>query len=231
MGVPIFLFMASVFLVFQPSVGAAKSIIPSFNCKYAKLASEKAICANDELSALDTAMVALYEVAMARTNSRARLENSQIRWRARRDRCGGNFQCILRSYRQRNSQLEREAGIRLTPRESKNAQSTGGTRSLKPGQQRLLVEGWCADFHHGVLESMSRCTGVIETSGCEGECSTAARFLLVGGSVLQMSGAEESHSILGRSESYRLKNQCWVAWDETHAFCYSLVPNFTYAFR
>jgi len=59
---------------------------PSFNCRYAKTAVERAICADPVLAAKDRRMALLYEQA---GGSRYRpVDPSQWSWLAARNRCG-----------------------------------------------------------------------------------------------------------------------------------------------
>lgn len=71
----------------------------SFNCRYAKLPAEVAICQSAELSALDSQMASLYFALPS--GVRDRLEGSQMRWLRQRNACGYNFDCIASAYRER----------------------------------------------------------------------------------------------------------------------------------
>ena len=100
--------LAASFLTILPMPAQAAS----FNCRYAKLPDEVAICQSDTLSALDEEMASLfYEVTdMLRRQGRWRalraLKRSQRRWLRRRHACGYNFGCIRRRIVQRIDYFE-----------------------------------------------------------------------------------------------------------------------------
>ena len=78
---------------------------PAFNCRYAKLAVEIAICDSSYLSSLDRRMSRTYYRVM---NSQwvkyedpalgRRIKRTHRRWIARRNACGYNEGCIARRY-------------------------------------------------------------------------------------------------------------------------------------
>ena len=83
------------------------AIPPTFNCRYASTNAEKAICASDELAALDRDMARAYRqlvaVAVARRDF---LANEQSRWRLSvRDACPDDA-CIANVMRQRIDVLD-----------------------------------------------------------------------------------------------------------------------------
>ena len=71
-----------------------------FNCNHAKLPAEVAICNNDELSALDRRLNALYfqvrEEAVG--DARLALEAEQQAWLRERNECGADEGCLPRAY-------------------------------------------------------------------------------------------------------------------------------------
>jgi hypothetical protein len=81
---------------------------PSFNCRYAKIAVEHAICADPVLAAKDRRMALLYEQA---GGSRYRpVDPSQWSWLAARNRCGrargpALEGCLHRAYDDRMAEL------------------------------------------------------------------------------------------------------------------------------
>jgi uncharacterized protein len=81
---------------------------PSFNCRYAKTAVERTICADPMLAAKDGRMALLYEQA---GGSRYRpVDPSQWSWLAARNRCGrvrgpALKSCIHRAYDDRIAEL------------------------------------------------------------------------------------------------------------------------------
>ncbi len=221
----LFGFLAVAVLLGVPQHADAKSIIPSFPCKYAKLSAEKAICASNRLSALDTVMVALYEVAHARVSQKRAFEEDQTAWRQDRNRCGSNRRCIARSYRLRIAELEAIARVRLKPGRNQDQQQPAA-QDLSPGDQVTRLEGWCAEFRRNVLQSSSRCTGIIRNS-CDQECSIVARFSIVDGRNITISGAEETYEISGRNGVFTAIDNCWINQRRRAAFCYGLFPDVT----
>ena len=84
------------------------SASPSFNCRYASLATEKAICGNSYLQQLDRQMAGLYRFAQSHLYgySAKKLRNSQRGFLRSRNSCGWNIGCIEANYNDRNTFLE-----------------------------------------------------------------------------------------------------------------------------
>jgi hypothetical protein len=80
---------------------------PSFDCRFARTKSQRMICADERLAAYDRVMAPLYEDAVDRTNRRTqrRLQASQSRFEAARDRCGGPA-CIAKAYQERMNEID-----------------------------------------------------------------------------------------------------------------------------
>ncbi|MGB6536969.1 MAG: lysozyme inhibitor LprI family protein [Xanthobacteraceae bacterium] len=80
---------------------------PSYSCSGSLLPTERAICDNANLSALDVALTALYQNVYNKTSgaARDRLVSDEKAWIARRDSCSTNVTCITNVYRQRIAQL------------------------------------------------------------------------------------------------------------------------------
>src|SRR3954471_24122804 len=78
----------------------------SFNCRYAKLPAEVAICQNAELRNRDNWLATLYSENRGKPGS-------QQRWLQRRNRCGHNVDCLLSAYSVRIRQLE-AGGLDIT---------------------------------------------------------------------------------------------------------------------
>ncbi|AXS39416.1 hypothetical protein [Breoghania sp. L-A4] len=79
------------------------SAAQSFNCRYAKLPAEVAICQDPELSDLDSRMAALYFSLPPRVRSYE--SRPQKAWLSRRNRCGYNARCIADAYDDRIYEL------------------------------------------------------------------------------------------------------------------------------
>lgn len=79
----------------------------SFNCRYAKLPAEVAICKNPYLGDLDEQMASIYFSVRRQLygNARKQLERDQKYWLKGRNRCGYNAPCIEDAYNRRIYQL------------------------------------------------------------------------------------------------------------------------------
>ncbi|MBK1632229.1 hypothetical protein CKO31_16080 [Thiohalocapsa halophila] len=86
------------------SVGAA-----SFDCTQASTRVEKLICADAELSRLDSKLGAVYEDARQNTRDPKALLAAQRGWLAQRNRCDDS-DCLAERYRQRIAALGGDAG-------------------------------------------------------------------------------------------------------------------------
>jgi uncharacterized protein YecT (DUF1311 family) len=79
---------------------------PSFSCAAAVNQTEKIICADPGLSALDARTAALYKRARANAADTATLADEQTAWIYRRNRCG-DAGCIRESYAERRAEIGR----------------------------------------------------------------------------------------------------------------------------
>ncbi|MFN3388012.1 MAG: lysozyme inhibitor LprI family protein [Allosphingosinicella sp.] len=79
---------------------------PSFNCRYAKTATEKMVCASPSLAAKDREMASIYYAAMAGADgpTRAHLRRSRDSFLARRERCGSPG-CVTAAYNARIAEI------------------------------------------------------------------------------------------------------------------------------
>jgi uncharacterized protein len=82
---------------------ATPSEAASFNCNYAKLPAEVAICQSPGLGELDEQMAQLYFgiVNYAPAWAASQIKSQQTRWLARRNACGYNDYCLTDAYQQR----------------------------------------------------------------------------------------------------------------------------------
>ncbi|MGI9414222.1 MAG: lysozyme inhibitor LprI family protein [Hyphomicrobiales bacterium] len=82
---------------------------PSFNCRYAKLPAEVAICQSEDLGDLDRQMSGDYFQLIndygIPSHGRRQIKREQSRWLKSRNRCGNAFGCIRKKYYQRIDQL------------------------------------------------------------------------------------------------------------------------------
>lgn len=90
-----------------PATGGAR---PSFNCRYARTATEKKVCASPALAAKDRAMASLYYDLMASADPSVRrhLRRSRDAFLARRERCGSE-ECVAAAYDARSAEIRRIA--------------------------------------------------------------------------------------------------------------------------
>jgi uncharacterized protein YecT (DUF1311 family) len=84
------------------------SVKPSFNCARAATTTEKAICADPAIAALDNVMAGLYRKANAarRGSARNALVAQQKQWLRQRNNCGSSIACLARVYAERIGQLQ-----------------------------------------------------------------------------------------------------------------------------
>ena len=85
----------------QPARGAG----PSFNCRYARSASERLVCRDPGLAALDRGLNAAYEEAIAAGADRRSLRAAQDRWLAVRERAAPDPDAVADVYRRRIEEL------------------------------------------------------------------------------------------------------------------------------
>jgi hypothetical protein len=95
----------------QAAAASETGARPSFNCRYARTASEKKVCASPALAAKDRAMASLYYDLMARADPalRAHLRRSRDAFLVRRERCGSE-ECIAAAYDSRRAEIRDIAG-------------------------------------------------------------------------------------------------------------------------
>ncbi len=96
------------------SLASADAASPSFSCTGNLSATEKAICADDSLAALDVALAAAYQKALAALpedsanqadETRVGLTVTQKAWLAHRNACGADKVCIRKAYTLRTGEL------------------------------------------------------------------------------------------------------------------------------
>jgi hypothetical protein len=86
---------------------ASASARPSFDCRSPRSRSERMICGNGSLAALDRRMSSLFYSALARASPRARsaLRSSRNRFLSFRESCGDEA-CVAQAYRDRMDEIE-----------------------------------------------------------------------------------------------------------------------------
>ena len=97
-------------------LAAGPASAASFRCAKAKLADEKAICADRRLNDLDVELAVRLEVIkhLVPMGARGALMDDQQSWLAARHQCGADHNCLTRRYDDRleeiNGALERVYG-------------------------------------------------------------------------------------------------------------------------
>jgi uncharacterized protein len=96
---------AAAALMFGASAHAA-----SFDCNQARTPDEIAICENRDLNDMDVRMATLLDIAkgFVLMGERGAIQDDQRDWLQNRRRCGGDVECLRRSYRKRIGELEAE---------------------------------------------------------------------------------------------------------------------------
>jgi uncharacterized protein len=137
---------------------------PSFDCRKAASVSERTICANTTLSRLDFQLGRTWETllnAFIDSAQRTQMKQDQRTWIVRREKCGGDGDCIGKLYRDRLFTLDgadeahRFSGVY----EVKDI----GLFALYPIGNRYLVHVQTADPRDGRWEC--DLTGEAESSG------------------------------------------------------------------
>jgi uncharacterized protein len=101
------LFGAVLALTVVAGPGGALAGGPSFNCKYAAKAAERAVCGDPSLSALDLELAGLYfrtQSDLPKGDARA-VKKEQRDWLDDRDACGASYRCLDATYRTRIQEL------------------------------------------------------------------------------------------------------------------------------
>jgi uncharacterized protein len=88
---------------------AVAPFAPSFECAKARGRTEKMICAERPLAALDRQVADLYALALAQATDLSDVKREQRRWLGDRDGCK-EIACIESSYQQRLTQLTTQTG-------------------------------------------------------------------------------------------------------------------------
>ncbi len=80
----------------------------SFDCAKAAGSDERTICADRTLNDLDVQMATQYQFlrGLFAMGARGAMQDSQQAWLAKRQRCGGDSACLLKSYRTRIAELD-----------------------------------------------------------------------------------------------------------------------------
>ena len=82
------------------------SFAASFDCTKAGSVTEKAICNNPTISALDDKLSEAYKNAKAKTNDEVKLKTEQIAWVKESRLCNGDTGCLEKSYKSRIAALD-----------------------------------------------------------------------------------------------------------------------------
>lgn len=105
--------MRRLILALVVSAVALPAAAASFDCRKARAADEKAICANRDLNDQDVRVDQLYAITrhLVPMGGRGAIMDDQRAWLSKRGSCGANLACLARSYdnrlRQLNTVMER----------------------------------------------------------------------------------------------------------------------------
>jgi len=101
------------------SPAEAQADLPAAQCSRAATPTEGAICANQELRALDTELAEAYHHALSATNKDSNERQMRIaeqrQWLTMRDACKVNVGCLAAAYRERLAQLRPGAILEISP--------------------------------------------------------------------------------------------------------------------
>ncbi|GGA99221.1 hypothetical protein GCM10011491_29330 [Brucella endophytica] len=124
---------AGVFLaVTSPDVGRTQS----FACSKAVSRTELAICASSQLSYFDTLVVQAYRFALKDPKGNAKEVNrTQKLWLEQRNRCGGNYACLLAAYQNR---LQRIETLHFADTRVKSTSAARAVPACKPSDVRIV---------------------------------------------------------------------------------------------
>lgn len=84
------------------------ALAASFDCRRAKAADEKAICADRALNDRDVKMTVMFDIAkhLVAMGRRGQLQDEQSEWLKGRRACGANRQCLNATYAHRIARLQ-----------------------------------------------------------------------------------------------------------------------------
>lgn len=79
----------------------------SFNCRFARLPDERAVCADLTLNDQDVRMAQLYDITrrLVPMGTRGAIMDRQVVWLRQRQACGANRQCLANAYAGRIAEL------------------------------------------------------------------------------------------------------------------------------
>lgn len=131
----------------------------SFDCAKAGNEIEKRICANDQISALDSELGAVYKKAFSIDSS---LKESQITWIKERNKCNDD-ECIAKSYKERIAFLNSLDDLK---RENSNIKSAGDQTSSNSESVAKIdntnVDKQQEKFDQQALAAMAEAKGIRE---------------------------------------------------------------------
>lgn len=95
----------------RPEAASTARTYPSFDCRRARTRSERLVCSDEDLAALDRAMSSRFYSALSNADrtTRAELRRSRDRFLAYRDRCP-TVACVDEAYRDRMDEIRDIAG-------------------------------------------------------------------------------------------------------------------------
>ena len=197
------------------SMNAAPPQQPSFDCRKAAAASEKAICANVTLSRLDFQLGRTWQTLLRAFDTdsvqETQMKQDQRAWIVRRTTCGDDANCIGKLYRDRLSALD---GTDPTHRFSGEYDVKDvGLFALYPIGDRYLVHVQTADPQEGAWEC--DLSGEATPSGDDLEVS-------IEGSTFQAHLQNAETLVVRDSDSVQAAASKFCGVNGTFAFTYSI---------
>ncbi len=98
---------AATLLVSGAALTPSRAHAASFNCRFARLPDERAVCADLALNDQDVRMSQLYDITrhLVAMGQRGAIMDRQVEWLRQRRACGANRVCLGRAYAGRIAEL------------------------------------------------------------------------------------------------------------------------------
>jgi uncharacterized protein len=118
---------------------------PSFNCASVRDVTRKLICRHEELAGLDLELDEAFKAAQRRTGGgggRA-IRREQLRWIAKRNRCGAQVECLLTAYYHRIEELTQtdETAARSLGGQAEGAVGMNPIANVEVGFDEAMEDG------------------------------------------------------------------------------------------
>ncbi len=117
---------------------AQLSCAASFDCAKASTATEKLICSDTKLSALDEQLTAAYKTASETATDKSALKTQQRDWLKQKRNACTNVDCLTKTYQQRIDELNQSV---VAKAENNNASSSAASVAAKTPLTFTLIKG------------------------------------------------------------------------------------------